>query len=54
MTQPEPPPIPPPEPPMEACCGRGCDPCIFDLYERELERYRARLRAWQEKNGLSA
>lgn len=27
------------------CCRRGCDPCIFDYYERALERWEDRVRA---------
>jgi len=36
-------PLPPkPEPPdPRDCCGSGCVRCIFDLYEDELERWRA-------------
>jgi hypothetical protein len=22
------------------CCGRGCDPCVWDYYERALARWR--------------
>ncbi len=28
------------------CCGRGCDPCIWDYYERALDR-------WTERNGCA-
>jgi hypothetical protein len=36
---------PPPTPPDEdECCRRGCDPCIFDYYERALERWCDRVR----------
>ena len=27
------------------CCHRGCDPCIFDYYDRALERWEAKVRA---------
>jgi len=37
-------PPPPREPDLEECCGSGCDPCIFDLYERRVERWRERCR----------
>ncbi|MGA0605957.1 oxidoreductase-like domain-containing protein [Phenylobacterium sp. VNQ135] len=37
-------PSPPREPAPEECCGRGCEPCIFDYYERALERWEARIR----------
>lgn len=30
----------PQEPDPSECCGRGCDPCIYDYYERALERWR--------------
>ncbi|MFJ7567783.1 oxidoreductase-like domain-containing protein [Herminiimonas sp. NPDC097707] len=43
------PPVPPVRPDNDECCHSGCEPCIFDLYELEMERYRAALKAW-EKN----
>ena len=50
-TQPDndPRPVEPPRPDDNACCGQGCNPCIFDLYELERERYAAKLRAWEER-----
>ncbi|HET8694706.1 MAG TPA: oxidoreductase-like domain-containing protein [Aquabacterium sp.] len=40
----------PPEPPdLNACCGNGCDPCIFDLHDLAMEDYRQALRAWQAR-----
>jgi hypothetical protein len=45
----DPAPQPPPEPDLDACCGQGCDPCVFDLYEAARERYRAELQAWQQR-----
>lgn len=50
-TDPDPPPQPPPAPDDDACCGNGCDPCIFDLYNAERERYFAALREWQARRG---
>lgn len=55
MTAPEVPPAdpmptPPPEPDFDACCGNGCDPCIFDLHDLEIDRYRQALRAWRERH----
>lgn len=48
------PPDPMPEPPVfedyDACCGSGCDPCLFDLYDQAMERYRNVLRAWHERH----
>ena len=46
---PDPPPDAPIEPDFEACCGNGCEPCIFDLYAIERERYLAALRAWEAR-----
>lgn len=40
----------PPEPDFDACCGNGCDPCIFDLHDLEMDRYRQALRAWRERH----
>ena len=47
---PDPMPEPPPEPDLDACCGNGCDPCIFDLYDLEKDRYRQALRAWRARH----
>lgn len=46
-------PLPPkPEPPHpDSCCGRGCDPCIFDYYERALARWEEAVRARQGRDG---
>ncbi|HEY8615365.1 oxidoreductase-like domain-containing protein [Phenylobacterium sp.] len=35
----------PERPDDEMCCKRGCDPCIFDYYERALDRWEAKVRA---------
>jgi hypothetical protein len=40
-------PLPPVEPALEDCCRSGCNPCVFDLYEEALERYRAQLARWE-------
>ena len=45
----DPEPVAPVEPDFEACCGNGCEPCIFDIYGAERERSLAALRAWQQR-----
>lgn len=41
----------PPEPPLPSdCCDSGCDPCVYDLYNEELQAYRERLARWRERN----
>lgn len=47
----DPRPEPPPTPDDDACCGNGCDPCIWDLHAAEVARWREALRAWQERHG---
>ena len=37
-------PQPPTRPHEDECCRRGCDPCIFDYYERALDRWSDRVR----------
>jgi hypothetical protein len=37
-------PAPPTKPDPAECCDRGCDPCIFDYYDRALERWKAKVR----------
>ena len=49
LPDPDPEPVAPIEPDFEACCGNGCEPCIFDIYAAERERYLAALRAWQAR-----
>ncbi|WP_345782822.1 oxidoreductase-like domain-containing protein [Dyella acidisoli] len=46
----DPPPCPPVEPDPGDCCGNGCDPCIFDLYEEARQHYREALAAWRERH----
>jgi len=43
----DPMPLPPEQPDFELCCGNGCDPCIFDLHDLEMDKYRQALRAWK-------
>jgi len=45
----DPPPVAPLRPSQDDCCKGSCDPCVFDLYEQALERYRAELQAWQKR-----
>jgi hypothetical protein len=47
--QDDPEPQAPAEPDFDACCGNGCEPCIYDLYDLEMDRYRHALRAWKER-----
>ncbi|AGW95112.1 hypothetical protein N234_34200 [Ralstonia pickettii DTP0602] len=46
----DPRPAPPERPGDDECCGSGCDPCIFDYYYQELDRYREELRAWEARH----
>lgn len=50
----DPPPVPPVWPDDGACCGNGCDPCVFDLYAIEDERYRLALAAWDRRQAARA
>ena len=44
----------PAQPDFELCCGNGCDPCIFDLHELEMDKYRQALRAWRARHPEAA
>jgi hypothetical protein len=46
----DPRPLPPERPGDDECCRSGCDPCVFDLYQEELEQYRARLKEWEARH----
>jgi hypothetical protein len=45
----DPRPQPPEQPGDDECCRSGCDPCIFDLYQQELQRYREQLAQWEAR-----
>ena len=49
---PDPRPEPPERPDDSECCRSGCDPCILDLYQQELQQYRERLKAWEARHAL--
>jgi len=49
MAPTDPRPAPPVRPSREDCCRGSCDPCIFDIYDQALDRYRSELRAWEER-----
>jgi hypothetical protein len=46
----DPPPVPPVRPDNDECCGGGCNPCIFELYEAARERYEETLAAWRARH----
>jgi hypothetical protein len=46
----DPMPVPPLQPDIDACCGNGCDPCIFDLHDLAMDDYRQALRAWKSRH----
>ncbi len=50
----DPKPEPPHQPDLEACCGNGCEPCIFDLHDLAMDQYRQQLRAWTARQSGSA
>ena len=39
----------PKEPEPYECCGRGCDPCIFDYYAAALARWEQRVAELQKE-----
>ncbi len=53
LQQESPRPVAPVQPALEDCCRSGCTPCIFDLYEDDMERYRARLKAWEARRAAA-
>lgn len=48
----DPMPLPPEAPDINACCGSGCDPCIFDAHDMAMDEHRQRLRAWQARQAV--
>jgi len=45
----DPPPVAPVRPEFDDCCGSGCNPCIFELYEQAVERFEAEYKAWEAR-----
>ncbi len=45
----DPKPLPPDRPGDNECCQSGCDPCVFDFYNDEMDRYRQELKAWEAR-----
>jgi hypothetical protein len=39
----------PEQPDINACCGNGCDPCIFDLHDLAMHEYRRALNSWHAR-----
>ncbi|WP_236597389.1 oxidoreductase-like domain-containing protein [Paraburkholderia kirstenboschensis] len=50
----DPRPAPPVQPDLEDCCHSGCSPCVFDLYDEALERYRIALTEWEARQAQRA
>ncbi|MBT2789593.1 hypothetical protein J7I88_02550 [Paraburkholderia strydomiana] len=50
----DPKPAPPVQPDLEDCCHSGCSPCVFDLYDDALERYRVALAEWEARQAQGA
>lgn len=46
----DPRPLPPRRPGNDECCGSGCIPCIFDLYDEQMQRYEEALAAWEKRH----
>jgi hypothetical protein len=49
----DPPPLEPVMPDLDDCCGQGCDPCVFDVYEEKRGLYLTALRAWQSRHAAT-
>ncbi|WP_462113860.1 oxidoreductase-like domain-containing protein [Lysobacter xanthus] len=47
---PDPRPRPPEQPLPTDCCGGGCAVCVNDVYQEELDDYRARLAEWMQQH----
>lgn len=50
----DPRPTPPPRPDPDDCCRSACYPCIFDVYQEALDRYRTDLQAWEARHADDA
>ena len=39
----------PNEPGPDDCCGTGCDPCVFDVYDNKMEKFEEKMSDLQGK-----
>ncbi|SEJ60493.1 oxidoreductase-like domain-containing protein [Achromobacter sp. NFACC18-2] len=46
----DPPPVAPERPAPDECCHSGCIPCVYDLYDEAMDRYRDALKAWRARH----
>ncbi|WP_191575694.1 MULTISPECIES: oxidoreductase-like domain-containing protein [Achromobacter] len=46
----DPPPVAPERPAPDECCNSGCIPCVYDLYDEAMDRYREALKAWRARH----
>jgi oxidoreductase family protein len=44
----------PREPDPQECCGKGCTPCVFDVYAEALQRYRTQLEEFNRARAKDA
>lgn len=40
----------PVEPDLNACCGNGCEPCVFDTYAEERRAWQQAVKYWEERH----
>jgi len=50
----DPMPLEPRRPASDECCHSGCQFCVQDLYEDEMERYRAELAQWRARHAAAS
>ena len=50
----DPMPVEPRRPASDECCHSGCQFCVQDLYEDQMDRYRADLAAWRARHGVAS
>lgn len=46
----DPRPVPPEKPYPTDCCDSGCEVCVLDTYQCELDDYAVRLKSWLARN----
>ena len=50
----DPMPEPPLEPTDDMCCGSGCEPCVWDLYQEAKLEYQKKLAEWKARQQAKA